>query len=230
MPPSPVCHPGLGPLGAKSSPRPLPKGPSASRVAAVARCGAAAGGGAAGRLGLPYVATCFTCPLQLGGPGVCGRHWRRPRSVVSGSEGDSIAVRACASRAAGVRLPGGTPTRVPRGSEVTPPSHMSWRTDGTGGGCPGSGGRGLLGGAPRAPGLHPPPSVPQPTGRRARLPASCQQPLRPAAPSSVGSAVTCASACDGAGAAAVAGSSGGSASGRGRRTGPGAARHWHPRP
>ena len=64
----------------------------------------------------------------------------------------------------------------PPGSGVTPLSDMSWRADGPGGVCPGSGGHVLPGGAPRAVGLHPPPvcfphqgSGARPTGRRARL-------------------------------------------------------------
>ena len=46
-PPPPVRHPGLGPLGAGSSPWPSPAVPSATRVTAFTHCGAAGGGGGA---------------------------------------------------------------------------------------------------------------------------------------------------------------------------------------
>ena len=98
------------------------------------------GGGAGGRLGVPYVATPCCHPCSLGGPGVRGRWGRRPGSVVSGSEGDSIAVHARSSRAAAVRLPGGTPTRVPaavvapqdQGSRLPPPCPCAKTAGGSG--------------------------------------------------------------------------------------------------
>ena len=96
--------------------------------------------------------------------------------MVSRSEGDSIAVRACVSRAASAchadqAVP---PPACPRslwpstarirghGLVGASPPRMSWRADGSGGVCPGSGGHGL--GAPWVVGLrllsprHPPPS------------------------------------------------------------------------
>ena len=134
--PSPARRPGLGPLGARSSPRPSPTVPSASCVAAFALCGAAGGGGGGGRAARPALRR---DGLQLSS--AAGGTWRSwalgvaarvsgKWSVVSRSEGDSIAVRARASRAAGLRLPGGTPTRVPaavvapriRGHAFPPPN------------------------------------------------------------------------------------------------------------
>ena len=134
------------------------------------------GGGAAGWLGVPYVRTRSTRPRPPGGPGVGERWGRQPGSLFSGSEGDSIAVRAPVSRAAGVGLPGGTPHRVPA-NVVSPrirgnasPPHVLARGRLGVCVCPGSGAHGLPGGAPWAVGLHPPPPVLAIRGLGLRLP------------------------------------------------------------
>ena len=193
---------------------PPPASPLARRVVPRA-------GGAAGWLGVPYVRTRSTRPQLSGGPGVRGRGGRQPGSLFSGSEGNSIALRAPVSRAAGVGLPGGTLNCVPA-DVVSPrirgyasPPHVLARGR-LGGVCvPRLRGPWPAGGSTLGRWSAPTPSCARhqgsgalPAGHRATLPASRHQPPRLPAPSPVGSAVTCASACVGAGAAAVAGSSG----------------------
>ena len=165
VPPLTARRTGLGPLGAGSLPWPSPTVPSATRVAAFTLCGAVGrGGGGHGKVAR-RVSPVLGC---LGRPGVRGRGGCQPWSAVSvqWSAGQKGSIAACARslRAAGVRLTGGTPSRVPAAS-VAPmirghafPLHVLLRGR-LGGGCPAPGGHYLRGGAPRAIGLHPPTPV-----------------------------------------------------------------------
>ena len=187
VPPSSARHPGLGSLGAGSLPWPSVTVPFCHPRCRLCALWCRGGGAAAGRLGVPYVATCSTRPRPSVRPGFCGRWGRRPGSVISGSELDSIAVPACVSCAAGVRLPGGTPNRVPA-DVVSPrirghasPPHVLVRGRLGGGVCPGSGAHGLPGEAPQAVGLHPAPPVFAIRGMGLSLPGVGQDSRRVAA-------------------------------------------------
>ena len=219
------CSPsGARPTGSGSSPWPSPTVPSATRVAAVAQCGA--GGRGEGRAAWRAQRCGVLHPPSAAGG--AGRSWAPGAAAWVSGQRVRRELHCCPRphvARPGACAPRGISTRLQ--AAVVPPQLQGSRLPPT---CPGAR---EWGGVPRLRGPWPdlgeqprtlvctlPPFCvrhqgpgARPTGRRARLPASGCQPARPLASSPVGSAVTCASACVGAGAAAVAGSLGGSASG-----------------
>ena len=237
----PACLSGPGRLCAGLSPWPSPTVSHATRVAAPALCSAVGGreGGRAARRA-PDVLGCWGGLVLLGaGGGVPGQRSMVSGQRVRGAPLPRAPVRrvppACAHLAATPRVC--LRPSWPPGPEVTPFPYVFCCADSLGGGVP------------RAAGPWPAPegtlvrrsapghSVFAVRGLRLRVAGVGLDSWQLAASPPglwchrhLGLAVTCASVCVGAGAAAAAGTSGDSTSGRGRRAGPGAARHWPPRP